>query len=58
MGLCVSLLGFIEPRMPGINSTLYFLFSARLQGPAGHYGVGKRFFNLVSSIQNTMLLLF
>jgi len=58
MGLCASLLAFIEPRMPGINSALYFLFSARLQGPAGHCGVGKRFFNLVLSIQNTILLLF
>ena len=58
IGLCVCLLGFIEPRMLGINSALYFLFSARLQGLVGHYGVGKRFFNLVLSIQNTMLLLF
>ncbi len=30
MGLCISFPVFVEPRMLGNNSALYFLFSARL----------------------------
>ena len=30
MGLCASFAVFVEPRIPGNNSALYFLFSARL----------------------------
>ena len=58
IGLYVTFLAFIEPKMLSINSILYFLFFAKLHGPAGYYNISKKKFNLVASIQNIMLLLF
>ena len=50
IGIYISFLVFIEPKILNNNNILYFLFPAKLQGLAGHYNINKRFFNLVVSI--------